>query len=94
MRNPSLWRRLAELGVLRSFASNFKREVERHGLHTPDGSVGVLDTGYLDLESFLMIVDSLPDGTWEFVCHPGYNDAELDQCELDYGSHVRRSWRC
>ena len=25
------------------------------------------------------IVDTLPEGTWEFVCHPGYNDAELDQ---------------
>jgi predicted glycoside hydrolase/deacetylase ChbG (UPF0249 family) len=21
----------------------------------------------------------LPEGTWEFVCHPGYNDAELDK---------------
>jgi len=20
---------------------------------------------------------SLPEGTWEWVCHPGYNDAEL-----------------
>jgi predicted glycoside hydrolase/deacetylase ChbG (UPF0249 family) len=23
------------------------------------------------------MIDNLPDGTWEFVCHPGYNDAEL-----------------
>jgi len=22
-------------------------------------------------------MDSIPDGTWEFVCHPGYSDAEL-----------------
>jgi predicted glycoside hydrolase/deacetylase ChbG (UPF0249 family) len=20
----------------------------------------------------------LPEGTWEFVCHPGYNDKDLD----------------
>ena len=79
LRNPKMWRRVAELGVLRKFASNYKNEVENHGLRTPDGSVGVLDTGSLDIESFLVIVDSLPDGTWEFVCHPGYNDAELDQ---------------
>ena len=78
VRNPSLWKRVAELGVLRSFAARFKREVDRHGLHTPDGSIGVLDTGTLDLESFLVIIDTLPEGTWEFVCHPGYNDAELD----------------
>ena len=79
LRNPQLWRRVAELGVLRSFAASFKREVERHGLRTPDGSVGVLNTGSLDLQSFLVLIDALPEGTWEFVCHPGYNDAELDQ---------------
>jgi predicted glycoside hydrolase/deacetylase ChbG (UPF0249 family) len=27
---------------------------------------------------FASIVESLPEGTWEFVCHPGYNDSELD----------------
>ena len=79
LRNPQLWRRVAELSVLRAFAANFKREVERHGLRTPDGSVGVLNTGSLDLQSFLVIIDALPEGTWEFVCHPGYNDAELDR---------------
>ncbi len=79
LRNPKMWRRVAELGVLASFAANFKTEVENHGLRTPDGSVGVVDTGSLDLDSFLVIVDTLPEGTWEFVCHPGYNDAELDQ---------------
>lgn len=79
LRNPKTWRRVAELGVLRNFRASFKAEVENHGLRTPDGSVGVLDTGNLDLESFLVIVETLPEGTWEFVCHPGYNDAELDQ---------------
>ena len=79
VRNPNLWRRVAELGVLRTFVDKFKREVEAHGLRTPDGSVGVIDTGTLDLESFLVIIDRLPQGTWEFVCHPGYNDAELDR---------------
>jgi predicted glycoside hydrolase/deacetylase ChbG (UPF0249 family) len=79
LRNPKFWRRAAELGVLRSFAPDFKRQVEAHGLKTPDGSVGVLDTGTLDLASFISIVENLPDGTWEFVCHPGYNDADLDQ---------------
>ena len=78
-RNPNLWRRVAELGVLRTFADKFKREVEAHGLSTTDGSVGIIDTGTLDLKSFLVILDHLPQGTWELVCHPGYNDAELDQ---------------
>ena len=62
-----------------AFAARLQTRSSQHGLRTPDGSVGVLDTGTLDLESFLIIVDALPEGTWEFVCHPGYNDAELDQ---------------
>src|SRR5664279_1159028 len=76
--NPKHWRRVLEMGVLRSFATNFKREVLGQGLRTPDGSVGVLNTGTLDFESFLVIIDTLPKGTWEFVFHPGYNDTELD----------------
>jgi predicted glycoside hydrolase/deacetylase ChbG (UPF0249 family) len=79
VRNPKLWRRMAELGVLRRFAANFQREVNAHGLRTPDGTVGVAVTGALDLNCFLDLVAALPEGTWEFACHPGYNDADLDR---------------
>ena len=34
-------------------------------------------TGVLDLKLFTAIVETIPEGTWEFVCHPGYNDADL-----------------
>ena len=78
VRTPKAWKRLAQLNVLRGFAANFRREVAAHGLRATDGSVGVLVTGVLDLELFAAIIRSIPEGTWEFVCHPGYNDAELD----------------
>ena len=38
-------------------------------------------TGCLDLKLFTAIAGSIPDGTWEFVCHPGYNDADLDKVD-------------
>ncbi len=76
--NRKLWTRFAEMSVLRGFASKFVNEVKSHGLRTTDGSFGVLVTGVLDLELFTTIVDVIPEGTWEFVCHPGYNDSELD----------------
>lgn len=79
LRNPKLWVRLAEMNVLRTFAAKFREEVHEHGLRTPDGSVGVLVTGMLEPDYFSSIVEGLPEGTWEFVCHPGYNDAELDR---------------
>jgi predicted glycoside hydrolase/deacetylase ChbG (UPF0249 family) len=34
-------------------------------------------TGALDSHLFENMVDNLPEGTWELVCHPGYNDVEL-----------------
>jgi predicted glycoside hydrolase/deacetylase ChbG (UPF0249 family) len=73
-----LWTRFAEMTVLRGYASKFAAEVREHGLRTTDGSFGVLVTGILDLDLFTTIADAIPEGTWEFVCHPGYNDADLD----------------
>jgi len=72
-----LWKRFAQLNVLRNFAARFRRQVEAHGLRTTDGSVAVLVTGALDLKLFSTIAENLPEGTWEFVCHPGYDDADL-----------------
>ena len=79
LRRRQLWKRFAQLNVLRNFAARFRDEVEAHGLRTTDGSLAVLVTGILDLKLFSGIVDNIPEGTWEFVCHPGYNDAELDK---------------
>jgi len=46
---------------------------------TSDGILGIVATGALDQQLFRLMVENLPDGTWEFVCHPGYNDAELQR---------------
>lgn len=81
VRKRHLWTRFAELNVLRNFAAKFRCEVEAHGMRTTDGSVAVLMTGSLDLRLFARIMERLPEGTWEFVCHPGYNDADLAQVQ-------------
>jgi len=31
----------------------------------------------LDQKKLLQILEALPEGTWELVCHPGYSDADL-----------------
>jgi predicted glycoside hydrolase/deacetylase ChbG (UPF0249 family) len=74
---PHLWKRFVEVRLLSTFASKFRRTVAQFAMRTPDGSFGVVSTGALDLDLFRAIVDVIPDGTWEFVCHPGYNDADL-----------------
>ena len=74
---PGLWTRFAEARILRSFAGKFRAAVDREGFATPDGTLGIEVTGALDETLFCAIAKSIPAGTWEFVCHPGYNDADL-----------------
>ena len=47
------------------------------GVSTTDGTLAILATGSLTLEVFRGIIANIPDGTWEFVCHPGYDDDAL-----------------
>lgn len=78
---PGLWARYAELRVLGGFAGKFRQAVDREGFVTPDGTLGIVVTGVLDETLFHAIARSIPPGTWEFVCHPGYNDRDLQSAE-------------
>ncbi|MGD1081402.1 MAG: ChbG/HpnK family deacetylase [Candidatus Sulfotelmatobacter sp.] len=78
---PGLWARYAELRVLGRFAGKFREAVDHEGFMTPDGTLGIVVTGALDETLFHTIARSIPQGTWEFVCHPGYNDADLQVAE-------------
>jgi len=77
LRRPKLWKRYCETVILRKFHPEFRTRAEQNGMITPDGSFGVISTGALDEDLFVAIAESVPDGTWELVCHPGHNDAEL-----------------
>ena len=79
LQRPNLWTRYAQLRVLGAFARKFRAAVDQEGFATTDGTLGIEVTGTLDESLFHAIADSIPDGTWEFVCHPGYNDADLQK---------------
>jgi len=80
-----LWKRYGQVRLLNSFSGQFRQRMKRSGLLTPDGVIGVIETGTRDnpndnsgYSSLLrQALVSLPEGTWEFVCHPGYNDDDL-----------------
>ena len=63
--------------MLRAFAAKFRDAATREGLLTPYGTFGIVVTGALDEKLFHAIAEIIPEGTWEFVCHPGYNDDDL-----------------
>jgi len=76
---PRLWKQYSKLAILNRFGNGFRKTVAKAGLVTPDGTLGIVATGSLDDRLFADILNTLPDGTWELVCHPGYNDADLDR---------------
>jgi hopanoid biosynthesis associated protein HpnK len=75
--SPGLWRRWTEVGILRSLARQFREAVQQAGISTPDGTLAIVATGALNQRLLRLMVENLPDGTWELVCHPGYNDVDL-----------------
>jgi predicted glycoside hydrolase/deacetylase ChbG (UPF0249 family) len=78
VKRPRLWTRYSEVRLLRRYSAEFRRLVAEAGMATTDGTLGIVVTGKLDPALFKAIIGSLPEGTWEFVCHPGYVDSVLD----------------
>ncbi len=76
-RRPRLWTRYTEVKLLRGFRENFRQTVADAEMITTDGTFGIVITGALDEQLFAAIAGSLPEGTWELVCHPGYCGQEL-----------------
>lgn len=74
---PGLWLRSAGVMAFRMFASEFRSAIKEAGMVSTDGTVGIAATGKLDQQMLLRILKTLPAGTWELVCHPGYSDADL-----------------
>jgi predicted glycoside hydrolase/deacetylase ChbG (UPF0249 family) len=63
---------------LRSFRARFRQALKESGILIPNGCVGIVATGGLTLQKFRQLIENLPEGTWEFVTHPGYSDVELN----------------
>ena len=66
-----------QVRALRLFRRSFLRAIPAAGLRTTDGALGVLATGTFDADYVLRLLRSMPVGTWELVCHPGYVDEAL-----------------
>lgn len=71
--------RIAELTVLRRLAPRSRRILESEGFATTDGTIAMASTGSLTAEGLRALLEKIPDGDWELVTHPGYNDADLDR---------------
>lgn len=73
----AMWLRAAGVGCFGMFASAFRKAVAEENMITTDGTIGIVATGKLDEGLLFCTLETLPEGTWELVCHPGYSDTDL-----------------
>jgi hopanoid biosynthesis associated protein HpnK len=75
---PGLWLRSAGVLCFQMFAAEFRRAIREEGMASTDGTAGIAATGMLDQKMLLRILEALPQGTWELVCHPGHSGPDLE----------------
>ena len=71
--------RAAEVFALRRMGPFFRQLIAQHGFAATDGTIAVVGTGTLDENTVRSLLQQLPEGTWELVTHPGYNDEDLEK---------------
>ena len=62
---------------LKMLARDAREQAERAGIAAADYFCGIAQTGELTREGVARLLEILPDGTTELMCHPGYLDADL-----------------
>jgi predicted glycoside hydrolase/deacetylase ChbG (UPF0249 family) len=64
---------------LKLLARDAHEMAERAGIASTDYFCGIAQTGVLSKRGVLQLLASLPEGTTELMCHPGYADADLQK---------------
>jgi len=81
--------RRIQMSLLSRLRASFKAhpQIARGSIRTADGSIGISATGDLTTATLRETLTALPEGTWELVCHPGYNDADLGRIPTRLRAH-------
>jgi predicted glycoside hydrolase/deacetylase ChbG (UPF0249 family) len=81
-------RRLSKISTIKQYlvsravsglAKSFRKKLEQMGLLSATHFYGLSQTGFLDASAIRRILENLPPGTSELMCHPGYRDVELER---------------
>jgi predicted glycoside hydrolase/deacetylase ChbG (UPF0249 family) len=64
---------------LKLLARDAREMAKRAGIVTADYFCGIAQTGELTREGVAQLLKSLPEGTTELMCHPGYVDSDLEK---------------
>jgi predicted glycoside hydrolase/deacetylase ChbG (UPF0249 family) len=64
---------------LKLLARDAREQAARMGIATADYFCGIAQTGELTLDGVEQLLKTLPEGTTELICHPGYADEALQE---------------
>jgi predicted glycoside hydrolase/deacetylase ChbG (UPF0249 family) len=76
---PIVMKQGVQARVLKLLARDARAMAETAGIATTDYFCGIAQTGELNLDGMKRLLQSLPEGTTEMMCHPGFMDAELEK---------------
>jgi predicted glycoside hydrolase/deacetylase ChbG (UPF0249 family) len=82
--------RRLQVKLLGSLKTKFEQQpqIRNRSVLSTDGTIGISATGNLYREILREILQAMPaEGTFELVCHPGYNDRDLDRITTRLRSH-------
>jgi hopanoid biosynthesis associated protein HpnK len=74
---PNMAKQYLLARALSALATWQASKVRKAGLFLPDHFYGLSQTGFLDAALLEQILQALPEGTSEIMCHPGYDDEAL-----------------
>jgi hopanoid biosynthesis associated protein HpnK len=86
MQAGSLLRKL-QLRALGRLRGPFFQQFDAGTLATTEGTLGVSATGDLNPDTLHDLLELMPEGTWELVCHPGYVETALDAVSTRLRQH-------
>src|SRR5215470_11831551 len=64
---------------LKLLAGDARKLAAKAGIEATDYFCGIAQTGVLSRDGVLDLLENLPEGTTELMCHPGYADEDLAQ---------------
>ncbi len=71
------WKRRAVNRAFGLVRGSFERVLRAHGCRSTDNFAGFQITGNYDAAALVSLIRALPDGSTEFMCHPGRCGDEL-----------------
>jgi predicted glycoside hydrolase/deacetylase ChbG (UPF0249 family) len=76
---PQVMKQGVQARVLKLLARDARALAEAAGIATTDYFCGIAQTGELTIEGMKRLLQNLPEGTTEMMCHPGFMDQELEE---------------